>query len=518
LSGLPLVRFLSDRSLAALVGVGWALVAAATLTSAHTHDSVAYAGFVWLAVNGLGTDSLVQPIHLLFLPTVTGFTWLLGRLGLELPAHVCMQLFSALVSGAAAAALFLSLRRRFSREISGLVVASVLLTWSYWHFSSEMQLYMLATACAVLSFDRSLAMVEQPTPRSAATAGLLAALVFVNHAAFGLFGAGSFLVLLLQRGGRRIPVWAAFVLGAVLPVLCVFVPLLSSPGGGEPGDERVRSALSYAAPDRIGAHLRPPWRHWDSLLDQVPLAYVGTDRPWLALLPVTVALLLLGAGFARLFVRSETTGHRPALQLALAWLVPHAAFFSCWDAQVDYWLLTLVPGSLVLAHGMSSLTARLGTRRSHLAAATLPLALLLVNGPTILREAQPEENRDLRLAHAVAKSTPEDAVIVLLGEGPGLFQRNVYISYFASRRMWSLHRAASFERPWPPPWDAPAYLLSEALDPEALQDLERRAGVEDEAPLRRLVSGFQLELIGTLDGDTRLYRILGSSPPLPPPG
>ena len=482
----------------------------ATLTSAYSYDGVAFAGYVARAL-GLGHyDSLYQSAHLLYGPLC--YVWAVATGGASgWPLHLRLQVLNALLDGSAVAALYLVLQRVTSAGAALGSAIAVALSYSFWHYGSDLEVYILAAFTLALSLPPALRLVAEPGPRRGLVAGAWAGLAALGHLAHVVFGIATVVALLSRRREGRWRAAASFVAAAAAVTLTAFTAVLLGPLRSVRGAALRDFLYSYARPGEAGHHL-----HAD-------LGSLGADaaaalRALLGVGPTPLALrLALVAGLATVVAaavlhRESDEPRRVALRLAVAWQVAHLVFFSFWEpGNSEFWVAALVPGSLVLALGLDRLGARLGS-----VAFALPAVLLAItNYPLIAAERSPARNQPLSIVRALGDATPSDALIVVSGLEPWR-ELKIYVPYFAARRILILDLMLGPPGAGDPlgPLTArlaaesgPVYALSESVDRgDTRRRLEHAHGLAA-GSLDTLLERGRAEPVGTLAAGMVLYRI-----------
>lgn len=354
-----------------------------------------------------------------------GWAWtevwrLLGFTG---PALLCLQVLDSLLGGLGAGLFCRFLLRRLKSSPGVAVVASagLALSYAWWFWSLEAQVYILGAVFLALAADAAWA--QEPEPRLTGFYIAAAALGHVGNAMF-LFCA----LYLLRRPGRTRRLWlscgAAFALTlltsyAAAALWCV------QPRSVE--DWRVwLLGSAVLSPDRSFA-----W-HSDSRIGQSMASWlgvtlrifadpVGLSRPWSGLGWVLSALPLAAAAAGlRRWTRDA--------KAALVWLGGYALLFLSWQPHSIYYRITDLMALWLLA----ALWAEAAPWRRR-ALAGSALALGLFNGIfLILPQTDPARNAAYQEALRIARDTPEPAWVVVMASD------QVYIPYFAGRKPLNL--------------------------------------------------------------------------------
>jgi hypothetical protein len=506
--------------MAACLFVLLALIFLGTLTAAYGFDGVAYCSFVEVALHGRGLEHLFQANHLLHGPLAYLFALATGGLASEVGVHVRLQVMDALLGAATIAGLFLLLQRLAGGATALAASMCVAFTYSFWHFSTDVEVYILAALLLLFALDRALKAVEGRTVAAAAMAGGAAGLAALGHIAHGFFALVTVVVLVhATPRGQKVRSGLAFGGGFSAVLVLGFAPLLVGPFSRVPSDHRLDFLLGYARPDALGIHLGTPWeRIGPNLSAFLQAIFAQPSRGfWLPVVLIGATVLAL-AGLAW---RRAGASSRYVLALALGWCLIHLVFFLMWDPNSKYWIAGMVPGAVVLSLAMEELGAR--TKRVHqlVILVVLPLGLLASNLPRILAEADPLRNLHLQVARAISEVTPNDAVIMLSGLAPHV-ELKVYVPYFGRRRTLVLDfylRGAELDRGLTrlgrggAAADRPFFALSELVDKQETQRaLETRHGQEPGA-LTSALRRERFRPMAQIPGSLVLYRLDGAPEP-----
>ncbi len=350
----------------------------------------------------------------------TGIWRLLGFTG---PALLCLQVLNSLLGGLGAGLFCRFLLRRLKASPGTAICASagLALSYAWWFWSLEAQVYILGAVFLILAADAAWA--QEPKPWLTGFYTGAAILGHVGNAMF-LFCA----LYLLHRPGRTRRLWSRYGAALALTVLA-----------------------SYAAAARWCVHPRDleDWRVWllgsaalsldrsfiwfsadttaQSMLDWLTMTLrifvdpVGLSRPWSGLGWILGGLPLAAAA-AGLWRWTRDA------KAALLWLGGYALLFRSWQPFTMVYRITDL-AALWLFIALWAATAPWRSR----ALAGWALAIGLFNGVFLIQpQTDPARNAAYQEALRIAQDTPEQAWVVVMARD------QVYIPYFAGRRPLNL--------------------------------------------------------------------------------
>lgn len=503
-------------------GIGWALLYLGTLTSRYAYDGVAYCGEIVLALARGSLREVVHLNHLLFHPLALAVVTATGGASAELGVHVRLQVLQALLGAATMVGLLLVLRRRVAPPVAAASASVVGLSFAFWHFATDVEVYTLGALTLVAALASALTASEEPRPGAAALAGVAGAVAVLAHATYAVFALATGLLLMLWAPGRRLRIGIAFALGLAGTLAGVVAPIVLGPLGAGRPEGRWGLLLGYMQSGSREGLLGWPWRDLPGGLATVAHGVVASPPGW-AVMTLVPAFLVVAAAALILARRTDLRAWRAAV-LAFAWVVPIGLFHLSWDFNEKYWIAAMVPGALLLAVACDAGLRRLAVGWRAAPVIALAVGLLVANVPTIRRDMVPANNRFLLVAEALRAATPAGSQVVLSGLDPWR-ELKVYVPYFAERTPVILDftltpanrggLAALFERV-AAGTGPPTYALGELLESEGPRaQLEARHGLPPGSLTARL-RALCPRPVQPLPGGERLY-ILGPCP-TPPSG
>jgi len=398
------------------VGLGVGLLYFALPSFHHNFDGVACAAAVELGE----LKNLVHGNHILYGITGLLFHRFLGGLGAGLSSLWSLQVFDSLL-GAAGAGLFCSLllRLRFSSRIAVFCSTGMALSFGYWFWSLEAQVYALGVVLLLMSLAE--AVREKPRPyRLAFWHGLAmlshgANVLFTPVAVYNLWRSCS-----KEDRKRVLGTYLVAAAGLVLLVYLLAGSLIMRPSSIEELRVWLLGSAALGLDRGFEWHGHGSFRNY---YDWFRLSGTAVSAwPWLG-------LPLWGAG-AWAALNSE--GQERVLCLsAWLWLGAYALLFTQWEPYtLVYRVSDLVPLWL-----LGAVAASRAARAKPFAWAGVGLLGLLaaVNlWAGILPAAKAENNKDLMRAQWIKGATPEDAWVLARDSD------EVYIPYFAHRHPLNL--------------------------------------------------------------------------------
>jgi hypothetical protein len=344
-------------------------------------------------------------------------------LGFKGQALLCLQSLDSVLGGLGAGFFcrFLMRRLKSSPVVAVCSSAGLALSYAWWFWSLEAQVYILGAVFLVLAADAAWA--REPEPWLAGFYSGAAVLGHVGNAMF-LFCA----LYLLRRTGRTRGLWlrygAAFAI-AVLPAYAATALWCVHPKSLE--DCRVwllgsaaltldRSFIWYSAETAAQS-----MACWIAMTLRIFADPIGLPQPWSGLGWLLCGLPLAAAG-AGLWLWTRDA------KAALLWLAGYALLFHSWQPFTMVYRVTDLMAFWLLAALWAE--ARPWRRR---ALAGWALVLGLFNGLLlILPQTDASRNVEYQEALQLTRDTPEQAWIVASARG------QVYIPYFAGRKPLNL--------------------------------------------------------------------------------
>lgn len=501
-------------------GLGWALLYLGTLTSSYAYDGIAYCGEIVLALARGGVREAIHTSHLLFAAVAVPWIRLTGGPAAELAVHTRLQVLQALLGAATLTALLLVLQRRVALPVAAAVAACVGLTYAFWRYTTDVEVYSLVALSVVAALAATLRAAEDPTPARAAAAALACGLATFGHLTNVLLAAVTLPLLVFWAPARRLRVGLAFAAAYAAPVGGVLGAIVLGPLGSGRPEGRLGFLLGYMHGGGREQFFGWPWRQIPASLATVAHALVATAPGWLPVLLPPLAVALATAAL----VATRGRGRARAAAVAIAWLGAHSLFFFAWECHEKYWIAALVPAALLVAVACDQGLGRLAAGLRAAPAIALAAVLLAANLPAIRLGMAPERNRALVLAQALREATPAGSKVVLSGLEPWR-ELKVYVPYFAERTPVildfllasadrdgagaALARAAAATAP-------PAFALGELIEGDGAHSrLESRHGLPP-GSLAAILGSRCPRPLHPLAGGERLYA-LGPCP-TPPSG
>ncbi|MFH2204923.1 MAG: hypothetical protein ABIJ96_17560 [Elusimicrobiota bacterium] len=385
----------------------------------HNFDGVACA----IAVELGDLRHLVHGNHMLFGLAGCVFFKTLSLIGMK-SALASLKLLDSLLAAAGAGIMHRLLRRLgFSNRIAALCGVGLAVSYGYWLWGLEVQVYMLGAVLLLLTLEE--AVRDEPRPVRLA---LWHAAAMLCHGANVLFAPAAIYALWRSRvkSKRRGALlrYAAAASGTVLLAYLLVALFIIRPHSF--ADLRLWLLGSAAlGPDRTvlwhGQGLSASLRDWLRMS-----AELVSPIYWLS-------LPLWGAALWSLSRLREHGRFRPLIITAWLWLPAYALLFTQWEPYtLVYRVSDLVPLWLLAAVAAHHLIEWKGWKAGLLAAAYIP-ALALTNLQTGIRpKSEPQSNAALSETLWIQNATPENAWIAAYGI------EEVYFPYFAHRHPLNL--------------------------------------------------------------------------------
>ena len=381
--------------------------------AAQTGDSLNYA-------QSIKTNSdLFHPHHLLFNPIIRSLFLLVSHLGGTVDVIAVAQIHNILWAIAAILAMFLVVRHLLRSDCWGAVAAVLLLlTKGFWAYSTQVQVYVPATAClAVLTALLILRDKFVRTLPGVLTVSLVFSLSIFYHQASIIFAIpmGYFLMAGKARAGKKIFPIVLSLSGGI--VLLAYVLAFLSIAGGKTLAAFVRFCLSYVF------YPNPDW----GTLKNVSLKGVGHvilsqaknfiffPRNWYVPAAVGLAVCLTALGFWHALQILKRANEAKIRIFSALWILP-VYFFLLWYSPGTFELMigTVLPILLLVFIALNEflLSMKSSTRRI-LAAFGIVIILCLgfVNFRQAILPAHGSRGPDYDEAKLLNMGTPQDATI-----------------------------------------------------------------------------------------------------------
>ena len=356
---------------------------------------------------------------------VLALAWVrLWRLvGFAGPALLPLQTLDSLLGalGAGLFCRFLMRRLDCAPRIAAAAAAGLALSFAWWLWSLEAQVYMLGAVCLVLAADAAWA--REPKPWRTGFFHALAVLGHVGHVMFVFCAA-----YLLYRPGRARCLWLRYGAALALTLLAAYAAAALwcvQPRNLE--DMRVWLLGSAALPvDRSFTWYTGPtfWRNVVSWLLMTPRVFAdpsGLAWPWAAPGWLLCALPLAAAA-------AGLAGWTREAKACLLWLAGYALLFHSWQPfTMVYRITDLLPLWSLVALCAGTVSWRPWALAGWVLAAGLYNGIFL-----ILPQTDPVRNVEYQEALMIARDTPAQAWVVVRARA------QVYVPYFAGRKPLNL--------------------------------------------------------------------------------
>lgn len=365
---------------------------------------------------------LVHSNHILYGLLGWAFDRSWRLLGYRGEALYALQALNGLLGAAGAAALARLLRRLgASPREAALGGAALALSYAWWMWSLEAQVYLLGAVPLILAFTAALE--ERPRP---ALVGLLHALSMLGHAGHCMAApALAWLLLAGPRGRRGVAAYVGWAAAAVLAVYVPAVLLAVKPASGREFSLWLMGSAAIGQSRSFEWHANMPplesLRHWG----------LNTLRVFCDFARAEGAAKALGIALAALPLASAVCAfRRPARedQALGLWLGGHALIYTSWEPSTIVYRVSDLPALWALAwRGLDELDVPPKARGAALAAWAAAAGLYnwqVSIGP----DCDPRNNVEYMEALALRESTPPEAWLVANARS------QVYYPYFAHRR------------------------------------------------------------------------------------
>ncbi|WP_298816859.1 glycosyltransferase family 39 protein [Chloroflexus sp.] len=391
------------RWLAPMLGVVFVALYLLTLTEVHTYDALSYI----LDVDRKPWPELFHPHHLLYGPLGALIRSLVSAFGWQGSAAIWLQAANALAGAGGVALLFLLCRALTGASVASLAATlSVGLSYAYWYYAVEVEVYTLAAVALMVSLWLLATMARSPTWPTAGWLGLAQGIAVLGHQTNVLLTIPALVTIGLAANDQRsrFQLATAYLLPLAAVVGGAYLWVAFGVSGMRSWAEVWVWLTGYA---RTG--------FWGGSIDGAKLARLG--KGWSeTLAPVggsiigIVALVLLVTGW-----RGLLRLPRPLLAGLLSWLIGYGLFFLWWEPDnIEFWIASLPPLAVLLSAALASHPLdRLRAGLSGYIGLAPALALLAINLPAIGERGDAGRDLQRRIAAAlVAASQPGDLIIV----------------------------------------------------------------------------------------------------------
>lgn len=404
----------------------------------HTFDGIAY-------VRDMGKPlaALVLPHHLIYEPLVLGFFRVWQSLGWTGQADAPAQVLSSL-AGAGGLAIFYKLAWEWSRSRIASIIATLALalTYGYWFYSVEVDIYLpplffLLLATWLLS---RIVLDRESTPVWLFyLIGLAHAMAVLFHQAI-LFVVPAFaLGLWLIRGEMKVRLLRLVRYG--LGIAGVVIPAYLFAGMVVAGQATAETFMGWInSYGNLGT--------WGVLSVDTPantlsgISAALSSEYWTG----RVLVVLLFGTVLALAAKSIRRGGAFAWAL-WAWTGLYVAFFAWWQPEVlKFWVLVLPAPILLITMSLDWEHLLRPARVAALSASGLVIAALLVtNAPAIWAKRDPLSDPARQVSDALSRLTGPEDLIVLQASGAEHYLPFYYdrINIMSTREQWYLFGGAS---------------------------------------------------------------------------
>lgn len=407
------------RLLPWLLGAGAAFLYLGTPSAAYNFDGVACA----IAVELADLRHLAHGSHLAYGLLGLAWTWLWKLFGYAGPAVLALQALDSLLGGLGAGLFcrFLLRRSRLPPLAAAAASAGLALSYAWWFWSLEAQVYLLGAVFLILAADEAWA--EEPRP---GRTGVWLGLAVLGHVGHVMFLPAA--LTLLHRPGRAARTWPPFLAALSLSVLSAYAAAaLCCVRPGTLEDWRLWLLGSAAlSPDRSftwhgAGTISGSLSAWLAMTLRIFADPVGLPQPWSSL-----GWLLAAAPLAAAAAGLRAWGR--TAKAALLWLAGYALLYVAWQPFTMVYRVTDLPALWLLAASWSEGRAWAGRVLAVCAA-----ALGLFNGLLLIApHGDPGRNPAYQEALRIRRDTPQEAWVAAAARG------QVYIPYFAGRRPLNL--------------------------------------------------------------------------------
>lgn len=426
-----------DRIAALLLAVASALFLFAFRSQYQTPDSLEYANSV-----RFGTD-LFHPHHIIFSSVVRLIYFVIGAISGHYDAILAGQVHNIAWTALSVTFIFVILRMLKLPRTASLAIATILLvTSSFWNYSTLVEVYMGAVGClALLVYFMLRWDVARPALWQLLILAILLAFSILYHQTDVLFCI-PFAYLFLhstRMGGFRSLSFVILIAGAL--TLTVYISAFLTIDGEHTVSAFIQYCFSYVTAES------PNWgtfRHYsptgvgqllkNQLRDFVPVA--GGTSPSIA-----ISVLLFGLALAAAVGHNLRTviqkGRNASIRMFLIiWLAVNYLFFLWWlPYDKEFFITTMIPIALLSA--LCYQDSLLSRSESHRVRYTIRVAAVVIFvgmftfnlTSTVLPRHRSRGDDYLKAERIAAISSPECRIYCDLGE------RNNLLYYFERRNV-----------------------------------------------------------------------------------
>jgi len=318
-----------------------------TTSQIHTYDGLQYA----LSVESERLPQLFHPHHLLY-NVLSYLLWKPLTLGFaDLRSVVVMGFISALSAAGGLALMWRFWRRSSVPALPSLAgIAWLGLSYGYWSYAAEVEVYLPACFFMALALDRAVLAEKNASGKYAVQLGLAVAFMVLFTQSAAIYWLGFLLWMWKERDGR----WSRLVrygISSILPILIVYLAAAWFVVGLSPADI-VLWLTAYARMGQWG-HWLPGW--FGTSLSAIfttmvaippfatnPAIIQGIVGPhWIVWIYLGgLALLIAGAiwGWSR-----QLRGWQGAVVPIWLMMIFHFIFFAWWQPEnVEFWIIFML--------------------------------------------------------------------------------------------------------------------------------------------------------------------------------
>jgi len=512
------------------------------LSAKYNFDGTVFSLHLEMVKAGGSFGLLLHPRHLLYEPLGYLFWNLLWLFGLKIRSFLALEIFDLAISSLCLAVFALNLvllqpKRKFSALFFALGLG---FCWGWWFLSVEPEVYILAVLVLNLSFYFMLRSFSSTRiSQCAVWLSLLASLCLFSHLAYSLFWIPLIYFLARVSPGKWLKKFypalmtltLAFVLSASVYLLAFHLnPLAQAQSGARP-EKFMKWFFGLALSETPYGYEQSYWNlslsAFPQWLDGIWSCFWGKDSLaesalWLNSLRIYSLGVLVSCILAYIYFYLREWGKRDLrCNLIWLWLIPGALFTILWEPANYEHKLYFLPALWMMAFlGFDKLGSLLNQKFAIFIFALAFLILFIINLQTrIIPGANPENNRELKLALMIRDLTLNNGVIVISGARSGNNIQKIYIPYFAQRNTivldWVLSRRID-GKGFPENLrkiikdklmeGKPVYVLSEALQGPALDELSSHHKIQSKA-LQEFWDQFQLKPIFQTEG-VMVYQVI----------
>jgi len=380
----------------------------------QTGDALRY------AVSIKTSDELFHPHHLLFVPFVQQFFLVLSALSSSVDAVFAAQIHNICWAVIAVISFYYVMARLLENNLAGLLAAvALLLSFGFWSFSTQVEVYVPAAGCLSLIFALLVSSHGRNFGlRETLLASLLLSLAIFYHQTNVLFCVplGCYLLVSYGKGGVRAFSLAAAVSGFVVLVIYIIVFICvtgdSSPGGF------VNFCLQYTY------HPNPNWGNLENLGYSGIATMSFTQLRNIATVPYRLSDIcgpLFGLFTAAVILWNVLRSIRRASYykiriMLVVWLIVYYLFFLWWyPGNQEFFIATLLPLLSLSFLSVRDIVCRFNAENTWIkiaagATAAFVLVMFFVN-ITVITRMHRSRGAEYDMAEKVAAMAPTDAWI-----------------------------------------------------------------------------------------------------------